>query len=512
MRREGDGLTAATIDLPHTEIESKSRPGHIYPMVLAPVSGWVHADQSCPAFEECWHRIAAAIPESHPDYVAFHPRTAEERRFWSHVKVSDGCWLWTGSHDKYGHFGRGSLRDDTRRTENAHVVAFEFAYWKAKALVCHECDTPLCCRPRHLFEGTPTANAQDAVNKGRLGRKLTWREVRAIRARNEAGESINQLAIAFGLSRGYAWKVIAKVAWKEAKKMTSLTVRGATDIALHSVLLVEYDAAAISQGVDPKLVAKWAYRRPGDEGGAVEGVSARGAEEGTRLLSKYGEIIRADPPVLANDSEREAFFLCTASRFVIGGDGTEIKLDSQTRGKRVSKFDRHSANWIKDHPRADPEYPVKNWYEIGVSKVQRNAILAMMPSNVKSALLAAGLSAAQGGPQPERQETRPQQNRQASRQQQSAPESQPNVVEGEVVNRETSETAPTGPSTAPQHKAMTENANRLGWSASQLLTNIAENLQISVETLEALTAAQATTTIGWQAGLLKARNKAAVTV
>lgn len=95
---------------------------------------------------------------------------SEAKRFWAKVAViddADSCWLWTGAHDKYGHFGRGSLTDGTRRTDNAHAVAFEFFYGRAEGQVLHHCDTPLCCRPSHLYDGTPADNMRDKVDRGR---------------------------------------------------------------------------------------------------------------------------------------------------------------------------------------------------------------------------------------------------------------------------------------------------------------------------------------------------------
>ena len=81
---------------------------------------------------------------------------------------ADVCWLWTGNvrSDGYGAFGaRG------RRTHNgAHVYAWERANGRLRPdglQVCHSCDTPLCVNPAHLFLGTPLANMQDKVQKGR---------------------------------------------------------------------------------------------------------------------------------------------------------------------------------------------------------------------------------------------------------------------------------------------------------------------------------------------------------
>ena len=210
---------------------------------------------------------------------------------------------------------------------------------------------------------------------------------------------------------------------KEASLMTSLVVRDADNLpAGRAVLLVEYDAQAISKGVDPAVAAKWAYDLPG---GGGTGVGVRGAEEGVRLLASHGESIRVDDVRLEYQDDREAFFIATASRYVFTDAGVEIKLDSQRRGKRIPKFEQHSPNYMRDHPREPHEYFNKNWYEVGVSKAARNAALALMPSNIKSALLKAGLdaAAAEKAKRPPQQESR----RQAPASRQSAP------VEGEVI-------------------------------------------------------------------------------
>lgn len=173
---------------------------------------------------------------------------------------------------------------------------------------------------------------------------------------------------------------------KEAKKiMTNLTVVTGDHALVEQrpVLLVEYDAAAISKGVAVELVSNWAYNL-GDTGG--KGVSTRGAEEGARQMASRGEVLRVEHCELVRDDEREAFFTATCRRYVINPEtGQEIGLDQQTRGKRVPKYEMRS--------NGSGEYFVKNWYEVGLVKAARNVTLAMMPGNVKTALLKAGLDA-----------------------------------------------------------------------------------------------------------------------
>ncbi|MFF4900425.1 hypothetical protein [Streptomyces sp. NPDC001068] len=59
---------------------------------------------------------------------------------------------------------------------------------------CHTCDTPACCEPSHLFEGTSAANQGDKVAKSRQAwgtqvntAKLTPDQVKAIREAYRSG-------------------------------------------------------------------------------------------------------------------------------------------------------------------------------------------------------------------------------------------------------------------------------------------------------------------------------------
>jgi hypothetical protein len=74
------------------------------------------------------------------------------------------CWIYQG--DTSGEYG---VIHYNGKAYKAHRVAFET--W-VKQIGCglsvlHHCDTPLCCNPAHLFEGTQYDNVHDMINKGR---------------------------------------------------------------------------------------------------------------------------------------------------------------------------------------------------------------------------------------------------------------------------------------------------------------------------------------------------------
>lgn len=90
-------------------------------------------------------------------------------RFWEKVDISagdDACWLWTAGRFRAG-YGKFFVR------AGEEVYAHRFMWQLDNGVIpdgyriCHTCDNPPCCNPRHLFLATMAVNMMDKVAKGR---------------------------------------------------------------------------------------------------------------------------------------------------------------------------------------------------------------------------------------------------------------------------------------------------------------------------------------------------------
>ncbi len=97
------------------------------------------------------------------------------------IKSEDECWEWQGSlvNKKYGKMIVGWKYCLTHRI----VYELKNGNIPPEMVVCHKCDNPKCCNPKHLFLGTQKDNIHDMISKGREKRysKLTKIDVLEIR-------------------------------------------------------------------------------------------------------------------------------------------------------------------------------------------------------------------------------------------------------------------------------------------------------------------------------------------
>ena len=147
-----------------------------------------------------------------------------EERFWLKVDKSGGpkaCWPWKAycRHDGYGKFGLAS-----GKMIGAHIEAFVLTHGFKPPMVCHSCDNPSCCNPKHLFARDHAVNVADMVAKARHSKgqqhahaKLTEEKVLLIRKRFVPNDSYNgarALAREFKVGRTVVDRTVKGVAWK----------------------------------------------------------------------------------------------------------------------------------------------------------------------------------------------------------------------------------------------------------------------------------------------------------
>ncbi len=146
---------------------------------------------------------------------------------WSRIdkKGPDDCWLWQGARSVEG-YGIVSVRVEGKgTTRRAHRLVYEEVNGTIAdgMKICHTCDTPACCNPAHLWEGTHADNMADMVSKGRgtgthpgeaHGRaKLTGSLVKEARRRWRRGDSIADMAVEYGVGQSTLRKAVYRETW-----------------------------------------------------------------------------------------------------------------------------------------------------------------------------------------------------------------------------------------------------------------------------------------------------------
>lgn len=150
-----------------------------------------------------------------------------ERRFWMFVPTDrppDSCWLWEGSLNAYGYGRIHSGGRPNSRCLMAHRLSWEIHSGRPipeGMVVCHECDTPRCVNPAHLFVASHAVNMADMASKGRQQHgerhahaKLTAAQVCEIRRLCVDGETAADLAVKFKVSKTLITNVLRREGWR----------------------------------------------------------------------------------------------------------------------------------------------------------------------------------------------------------------------------------------------------------------------------------------------------------
>lgn len=124
----------------------------------------------------------------------------------------DDCWLWKGCLSRKGYGAFHFQRKVVRAHRHIYKMLFGISSEQEKFVVCHTCDTPACCNPKHLKLVTNQENL--AQSRGKRAAKGLQKGERNGRAILNKQDTLHIRAIFRALKPGTSIKRAARIIGK----------------------------------------------------------------------------------------------------------------------------------------------------------------------------------------------------------------------------------------------------------------------------------------------------------
>jgi len=144
------------------------------------------------------------------------------------LKISNGCWEWTGSKDKDGYGLTSIYTYPDQRSHRSSFILFKESIPNGLC-ICHTCDNSSCVNPEHLYAGTVKQNTHDAIERGLFPigpnpkkalngeknhkAKLDNEKVKYIRFLFDSGFKVSEMASFFNINKTQIQRIGKRTSW-----------------------------------------------------------------------------------------------------------------------------------------------------------------------------------------------------------------------------------------------------------------------------------------------------------
>lgn len=136
-------------------------------------------------------------------------------------RLQSYCWIWQGYCTPKG-YGTTQIKGKNKLVHRVSYQEFIGPIPKDLPNICHQCDTPPCCNPEHLFPGTNQDNMKDRDNKNRQAKgsqqglsKLTDNNIIQICSKYASGNyTQTELAEEYNISQTQIGQIVRGKHWK----------------------------------------------------------------------------------------------------------------------------------------------------------------------------------------------------------------------------------------------------------------------------------------------------------